>query len=414
MAKTSKEERAKIRRLEQELLQNKKYYSEKIRNLVETESRLRGQAANVNLLTPKLIKKQEEKTQEIKKEIEETERERDKKIEKIEREITIAKDNYKNNHDEYKKEDKRVRNRKIKDMKMLFHHYRFAFAGLLIIILVIIIFSIVSIISKKIEITNERNRNYYVDIDENFTFDCNAKYDGGFSAYCEDRFISGQYSHYDTVEFTWTVSLTTNGNSFTQKLYDYVEPSSYKRKDFNIEDLKNGMDKSYTFSLKNKVLNEIVANKTVKIHYNFSEADLNIISQLHDKWVSEETEKEAKAQQEAEEKARKEAEKEAEDKARKEAEEKAAEEEAKKKATESGDNPYQIPENEISTAIVVCKRVLKNAYGIDVKTTDYSSGNWSGRDYEWILAFRYGKNYTLATCGYNWKTGAGTAKYINW
>ena len=49
--------------------------------------------------------------------------------------------------------------------------------------------------------------------------------------------------------------------------------------------------------MKNTVLDEIVANKIIMVHYNFTDADLDIISQMHDKWVAEEAEKAEEAVQ---------------------------------------------------------------------------------------------------------------------
>lgn len=416
MEMSSKEVRAKIRTLKSELSQTKSYYLNKISLLHQEELQLKNKPLAVGLLTQKLIAKQEQKLEDVRNKLEKLEKERDEKVGKLEKELNFIKYTYKKNYDKYKEEDKKIRKEKISDIKIFFNHHKYGFMGLVILFGVVILISVISVISKNNEIANERNRNYYINIDEQFTFDCNAKYDGGFSAYCENRFINGEFSNYDTVEFSWLVSLTTNGNSFSQELYDYIDPSYYKKKDFNIDDLRNGIDKSYSFDLKNKVLNEIVASKMVKIHYNFSESDLGLISQLHDKWMAEEAEKEAKARQEAEEKARKEAEenakKEAEEKAAKEEAERKAKEEAEKKATESGDNPDQIPENEVYTGIAACQRVAKNSYGLKIKTTEFANGYTGNEDYAWMFVFR-GSSYNMVTCQYNWKTGYAEIMYVN-
>ena len=416
MEMSSKEIHAKIRSLKSELSQTKLYYFNKINPLRQREIQLRNRPLAVGLLTQKLVAKQEQKLEGVRNELKELEKERDEKIGKLENELNSLKNTYRKNYDKYKAEDKKARKEKIDDAKIFFDHYKYVFIGLAVFFVIIILISIISAVSKTSEIANERNRNYYIKIDEQFTFDCNAKYDGGFSAYCENRFINGEFSNYDTVEFSWLVSLTTNGNSFSQELYDYVDPSYYKKKDFNIDDLRNGMDKSYSFDLKNKVLNEIVASKMVKIHYNFSESDLGLISQLHDKWMAEEAEKEAKARQEAEEKARKEAEenakKEAEEKAAKEEAERKAREEAEKEATESGNNPDQIPEDEVYTGIAACQRVAKNNYGLKLRTTEFANGYTGNEDYAWMFVFR-GSNYNMVTCQYNWKTGYAEIMYVD-
>jgi hypothetical protein len=130
-------------------------------------------------------------------------------------------------------------------------------------------------------------------------FDCNIKYDGKSSAYCESRTISGNFSNYDTVELTWPIDVAVNDNSFALQLSYHIESSVYKKEGFDIDKLKDGMDEEYLFILENKILGEIVADKTVKVYYNFTQADLDLISQLHDKWVDDEAERAARAQQEA-------------------------------------------------------------------------------------------------------------------
>lgn len=81
--------------------------------------------------------------------------------------------------------------------------------------------------------------------------------------------------------------------------------------------------------------------------------------------------------------------------------------------TQASDDPYQIPEDEVYTAIAVCKDVLKENYNIKVRGSEYSDGYWSGRDYEWMIVFRNGSGYQIATCSYNWRTGVGVIKYLN-
>ena len=140
----------------------------------------------------------------------------------------------------------------------------------------------------------EEGRNYYINIDERFEFDCNAKIEHSL-IYCEEHTINGTFSNYDTVQFAWTLDTTTNGDNFAKRIHDTVGAFLYQKNDFNIDDLRNGIDVNHSLSLENKVLNKAVANKTITVHYNFSEADLGLIGQQHEKWVAEEAEKAAGA-----------------------------------------------------------------------------------------------------------------------
>lgn len=415
MEMSSKEIRAKIRSLKSELSQTKSYYFNKINPLRQREIQLRNRPLAVGLLTQKLIAKQEQKLEGIRNELKELEKERDEKIGKLENELKSLKNTYRKNYDKYKAEDKKARKEKIDDAKIFFDHYKYAFIGLAVFFVIIILISIISAVSKNSEIANERNRNYYIKIDEQFTFDCNAYINDSWII-CESRSLTGEFSNYDTVEFNWKLDLTTNGDSFTQVINDRVDGTSYRKADFNIDDLRNGMDRLHSVDLKNTVLDEIVANKNIMVHYNFTDADLDIISQMHDKWVAEEAEKAAKAQQEKEEKEKKEAE----EKARKEEEERAATEEAERKAqeeaeketTESGNNPDQIPKNEVYTGIAACQRVAKNNYGLKLRTTEFANGYTGNEDYAWMFVFR-GSNYNMVTCQYHWKTGYAEIMYVD-
>ena len=78
------------------------------------------------------------------------------------------------------------------------------------------------------------------------------------------------------------------------------------------------------------------------------------------------------------------------------------------------DDPTKMPEDELSTAIVVCQRVIKQTYGIDVKTTEYARSYWYGEDYVWLISFMNGRGYRAVTCQYNWQTGSAVSNYINW
>lgn len=329
MKASSKEAYKKVKTLKAELSQTKTRYHNLIYSLKQRES-LARQFKSV-AIGSKTSAMREQKLQDIRNRIKSLERERDEKIGKLEKELATIKDDYRDNYEKYKEEDKKVRRNKIdnkkQDIKIFFDRNKLKLIIAAIILLVIAGVNIVKSIRRGIE----EGRNYYINIDESYVFDCNARYDGGFSAYCEDRFISGEFSNYDTVEFNWIFSIDINGNKFTKKLYDYIDPSYFQKSDFNIEDLRKGIDKKYSFDLENKILGKIVASKDVKIHYNLSEADLDLVTQLHNKWVADEAEKAAKAQKEAEERAQREAE----EKARREAEEKAAKEaQAQKEAEE--------------------------------------------------------------------------------
>ncbi len=186
---------------------------------------------------------------------------------------------------------------KIKRFLMQHKNTLIIIGAVLVVVYVIIVLILNMISARSLEI--EKQRNYYIDIEDQFVYDCDVEYDGKSSIYCESRTIGGNFSNYDTVEFTWPIDVTVDEDSFALQLSNYVESSVYKKESFDIDKLKDGMDEEYSFILENKILGKIVADRTVKVHYNFTQADLDLINQLHDKWVADEAERAAKAEQEA-------------------------------------------------------------------------------------------------------------------
>lgn len=162
----------------------------------------------------------------------------------------------------------------------------------------------------------EKNRNYFINIDDEFTFDCNLSEREHNTSYigCEDRIISGTFSNYNTVRIDAT---EYQSDTFRETIYYSVSKSLYERDDFDINSVGDELTTTTRIDLYNEILETDVANKTVKIHFKLSEKDKELIIKKHNDWkVWKEAEEKAKAEAEARAKAETEA------KAKAEAEEK--------------------------------------------------------------------------------------------
>lgn len=312
----------------------------------------------------------------------------------------------------------------------------------------------------------EEGRNYFISVDEDITVDCNLSYSDTYERFtCQPVTFDGEFSSYETTElrssYTSDVDLTTDGDAFSVTVAPYRSSSfDYKSSYFSVDDLKK-ISTDIELKVYNSVLNKDMATQTVHITYALTDDETAQIETKHEEYVREQARKKAeceasagqwtgsrcksKEELEAEEREKQEAAKRAEEAKKAEEERKRQEEEAEKKRQEeeerkrreeeeakraeeeksqsggsqssggSSDSPSQIPQEEIWTGIAACKRAIKQAYGITVKDTEYSGGNWLGVDYVWVLKFRnYSGAYTMVTCQYNWKTGAASSSYINW
>ena len=200
------------------------------------------------------------------------------------------------NHSEYKTGNN-AKTKLFDKAKAFFERHKV----LTIIVGLIIIVSLVSNIKHSISASIENGKNFYITIQDEFSFDCEATDSDSTSAYCKERTISGNFSNYDTVKFDWDYKIAINGDTFTYRVTNPIKSDFYQTDNFDINNLPDEFDAHETIELRNKVLNKTVASKFVTVHYKLNDSDKQIISRLHDKWVAK------KAQEEADKKATEEA-----------------------------------------------------------------------------------------------------------
>lgn len=205
------------------------------------------------------------------------------------------------------------------------------FIGVFLLIVVVWVF--VSSMLRQQKIAAEESRNYYVNIDNKFSFDCEASYENEYTGItCKKRQISGTFSNYPTVEFGWS-GYSFSGDKFSKEISYTINKSIYENDNFNGEKLGNNIEDSVMISLENTVLNKTVASQKVQIEYKLSPEDIALMNQKHEEW---------KNKKQAEENKRKE------DEANRKSEEekRKAEEQAKKSAEEQKKTQVEEPKNE--------------------------------------------------------------------
>lgn len=196
---------------------------------------------------------------------------------------------------------------------------------LLCIPILILVFLAMFIIHGIINLVNtsiEEHRIYAINIPEDYTFNCNATWDEKIdSIKCPAQKIDGTYSNYDKAELRGGFSsVETKGDHFTKEISDHtIDQSLYITENYDEEKVKDAKnEESITFSLYNTYLNRTVLEKTVHVHYVFTDEDLKLISDRNIEWKKQEAERKALQEKiEAEKKA------EAEEKAAEEAKERA-------------------------------------------------------------------------------------------
>ena len=197
---------------------------------------------------------------------------------------------------------------------------------ILVFLAIFIIHGIINLINTSIE----EHRIYAISIPEDYTFNCNATWDEKTSSIkCPEQKIDGTYSKYDKTKLRVGYSdVNTKDNHFAKEISDHtIDQSLYITENYDEEKVKDAKnEESITFSLYNTYLNRTVLEKTVHVHYVFTDEDLKLISNRNIEWKKQEAERKALQEKiEAEKKA------EAERKAAEEAKERAAEE-AKERA----------------------------------------------------------------------------------
>ena len=318
MEKRPEEIRLKIHLLKAELSQAKSYYNNKIALLSQLETQLRRKPAVIGMLSQKLATKQEQKWEEVKDKLSKLKKERDEKIQKIEDELNGLEKTYKENHSKNQETNRKSREEKLKNVKNFLIRYKYLFIGLAVIVVLVNIALAIPVIIRNNEISREKNRDYYINIDEGFSFDCNIE-ESNYSLFCEERIIEGTFSNYESVKFSDQDGVITHNNAFAKRLRDSVPAFLYQTSNYDAIKL-NGFDTTISITLENIILNSGVTQKSIPIHYSFTDADKAFLTQKHDEWVKRKAEEEARAQREAEERKAEEEKRAAEQKAAEEAE----------------------------------------------------------------------------------------------
>lgn len=193
---------------------------------------------------------------------------------------------------------------------------------------VLLVIFVVSGIIGSIASSTERGRNYYINADDTYTFDCNLSYDDSNQTFqCTTREISGYYSKYDTAELKGD-NTSINGDKFVSKVEaPIIGADIYRSAEYSTEKVVGEYSKTdVRLELYNTYLKEVVLSKSIKVIWKYSDADLAKITTKHQEWQAEQdrkaTEKAAEEKRKAEEETAKKAAEEAK-KAQEEAAEKA-------------------------------------------------------------------------------------------
>ena len=333
MKKSPREIRTEIHSLKAELSQAESFYNNKIALLRQVETQLSRKPAVIGMLSQKLAAKQEQKWEETKDKLSKLKKERDEKIQRLESELSSLEKTYEERHNEHQVASRESREEKLKGVKNFFVRYKYLLIGLMVIIVVINLALAVPVLIRNAEISREENRNYYINIDEQFSFECNIE-ESSYSLLCEERIIEGTFSDYESVKFSDQDGVITYDDKFAKRFRESVPTFLYQTSDFDALKL-DGFDTEIGITLENTLLNRGVAQKAISIHYSFTDADIALLTRKHDEWLKRKAEEEARVQREAEERK-------AEEEARvqREAEERKAEEEkraAKQKAAEEAE-----------------------------------------------------------------------------
>ena len=152
----------------------------------------------------------------------------------------------------------------------------------------------------------ERNRDYTIDLDDEYNFACNLAYDDKQNTFsCAERTIEGTFTSYSTDELHLSLNeVDIQGDSFSVPLpIVQIDASNFETDNYSSDNIidKYGRTTFYA-SIYNTYLKEDVLNKTITVNWQFSDYDLAMINAKNVVW------KEAEAKKRAEEEARKAAE----------------------------------------------------------------------------------------------------------
>ena len=152
----------------------------------------------------------------------------------------------------------------------------------------------------------ERNRDYAIDLDDEYNFACNLAYDDKQNTFsCARRTIDGTFTSYSTDELHLSLNeADIQGDSFLVPLQIVkIDASNFETDNYSSDSIAEKYGKTtFNASIYNTYLKEDVLSKTITVNWRFSSNDLAMINAKNEAW------KEAEAKKKAEEEAKKAAE----------------------------------------------------------------------------------------------------------
>ena len=152
----------------------------------------------------------------------------------------------------------------------------------------------------------ERNRDYAINLDDEYNFACNLAYDDKQNTFsCARRTIDGTFTSYSTDELHLSLNeADIQGDSFSAPLpIVKIDASNFETNNYSSDSIVEKYGKTtFNASIYNTYLKEDVLSKTITVNWRFSSNDLAMINAKNEAW------KEAEAKKKAEEEAKKAAE----------------------------------------------------------------------------------------------------------
>ena len=144
----------------------------------------------------------------------------------------------------------------------------------------------------------ERNRDYYIDIDDEIILNCNLWQDaesGNFQ--CSNGILTGKFSKYDTAELNGDSELSIDGGNFTYNVASpIISADQYKTKDYSIDSITGKFkDVKSKLWIYNTYLRENVLEKSLAVSRRFSGDDIAKLNEANQKWLNEEQAREGKS-----------------------------------------------------------------------------------------------------------------------
>lgn len=257
------------------------------------------------------------------------------------------------------------------------------YAAILAVVVLLIIVGVIGAINNLIE----RNRDYYIDMDDKIILNCNLWQDaesGNFQ--CANGILTGKFSKYDTAELDGDSELSIDGGNFT---YNVASPTiladQYKTKDYSIDSITGKFkDVKGKLWIYNTRLRENVLEKSLAVSWRFSDDDIAKLNEANQKWLDEEQAREEAERQAAE------AAKAAEEQRKAEEARKAAQEAAEKAATEAAAQRAAQQSQSTCTGTTTQNQATSSTSSSQASNTTSSANNGSG-----------GSNYS-PNSGVNW------------